>query len=238
MAEIEIWYFAWDDPPTTGMVEALYPSLSAGERDQYHRFHFDRDGHAYLLAHVLLRRVLSRCHPVSESAWTFSLGSHGKPFIALPECGLHFSLTHTAGLVACAASTYSEIGVDAERIDRCVEYLDLARSIFAPGEVRSLEREPAAVLPERFFTIWTLKEAYVKARGLGLSLPLQDFEVRPDLGDSAAVSFFRGLDADPCQWRFRRFRPTAPHVMAAAVRASVPLEFTWRNAAVLLDPSA
>lgn len=231
---VDIWYFAWDAPPSADLVEALRPSLSIGEREQYHRFYFDRDRHAYLFAHVLLRRVLSQCHSIPEGLWEFLTGSHGKPFVASPPVDLHFSITHTAGMVACATSTDPEIGVDAERIDRKCKYLELARSIFAPAEVRALENGPEAQLPDRFFTTWTLKEAYIKARGLGLSLPLQDFEVRPFPDGTAGIAFFRGIDADPSQWKLRVFRPNMAHILSAAARRSSPVEFLLHDAAGLL----
>jgi 4'-phosphopantetheinyl transferase len=222
-AHVHIWFFAWDTAPSAALVQTVYASLSSDEQERYGRFHFERDRHAYLFAHGLLRRILSQYECVPEACWRFECNRYGKPFVASPRSGLYFSLTHTAGMVACAISSQAEVGVDAERVDRPCEFLTLAHRYFAPAEARSLESAPPELLPERFFTFWTLKEAYIKARGMGLSLPLQDFEVRLEKGGVAGIA----NDAD---WHLRTFRPTPAHILSAAVRVSCAPEFLLNNA--------
>lgn len=226
-AHVQVWYFAWDAAPSTALLQTLYQSLSPEERERHGRFHFERDRHAYLFAHGLLRRVLSRYECVPEASWRFEGSRYGKPFVASPRSPLYFSLTHTAGMVACAISLHPEIAVDAERVDRRCEFLSLATRYFATAEVRSLETAPPDLLAERFFTFWTLKEAYVKALGMGLSLPLQDFEVRLENGGAAGI-------ANQSDWHLRTFRPTPEHILSVAARKSSTPEFFVHNAAGLL----
>src|SRR6516162_181163 len=154
-AQVPVWYFRWDAPPHADLARALCALLSHEERTRHAAFRFDCDRDAYLFAHSLVRRVLSQYGSASATSWRFECDEYGKPFIATPSSGLYFSLTHTAGLVACAVSLHPEIGVDAERIDRAVEFLPLARRFFASPEAGTLEAASEALLPERFFTLWT-----------------------------------------------------------------------------------
>src|SRR5215472_16559424 len=141
-ARVPVWYFRWETAPRLDVT-----LLSADERDRDAAFRFDRDRDSYLLAHTLLRRVLSHHEDVRETSWLFECNSYGKPFIVSPSSCLHFSLTHTAGMVACAISLHSEIGVDAERIDRTVEFMPLARRYFASAVAATLECTPPLLLP-------------------------------------------------------------------------------------------
>src|SRR5262249_28670043 len=152
----------------------------------------------------------------------FAADTHGKPFVQAPTTPppLRFNLSHTDGLVACVVARGLDVGVDVEDVGRRCDVLGLARSCFAADEVAHLERLPAAARPDAFFDFWTLKEAYVKARGLGLALPLKEFafELRDD---GQARARFTSAGEDPAHWQFARLRPTVRHRLAVAVhRAS------------------
>jgi 4'-phosphopantetheinyl transferase len=238
-SQVHVWYYAWEGSLDPAWLAELYPALSSQEREQHRRFHFDRDRDIYLLAHILLRRVLSRYCDIQENAWEFVSGSHGKPFIATPHCEhLHFSLTHTAGLVACAVRAHAEVGVDAESIDRECDFIGIARSTFAAVEVRELEKSPPAVQRELFFRYWTLKEAYVKALGLGLSASLTDFSIdagmKPD-ATTAKVRFSREEQGKESDWRLRLHYPTPRHVLASAFHMPESPELSVYDAAALLQ---
>jgi 4'-phosphopantetheinyl transferase len=233
-AQVDVWYYGWDADPAPELIALLYESLSREEREQHGRFYFDRDRHAYLLAHGLLRCALSRCSGVPPAAWEFERDSRGKPFLASPNCGLSFSLSHTAGMVACAIGMQSEIGVDVERVDRLFDFVALAERFFAPGEVQLLESAPPTLRNERFFTLWTLKEAYLKARGFGLRLPLDSFEVRPEDGGAAALAFPAAAEEPPLDWHLRTFSPAASHILSAAVHMTGTPRFVLRDGAELL----
>ena len=151
--------------------------LNMEERQQALAFRFQRDRDLYMAAHLFLRRVLSRYAPIPPDGWQFSRNAYGKPAIANSAYGwLQFNLSHTHGLVACAVARDCAVGVDVEGIRNLSDLPGLCQYAFAPVEMADVLNAPSQQeQTERFFSYWTLKEAYIKARGLGLSLPLQQF---------------------------------------------------------------
>ena len=177
-------------------------------------------GGQYLAAHVLLRHALSQYAPIPASAWRFVVNAHGRPAID-PSCGvtLGFSLSHTAGLVACLVGESREIGVDVELLGRRGAGLRLAERFFAPKEVEALRAARAPEREARFLELWTLKEAYVKARGLGLALPLKTFAFTR-CGDEINIEMEAACADVPAGWSFTLRRLASGHVVATALRAS------------------
>jgi 4'-phosphopantetheinyl transferase len=215
--EAHVWYVRLATANSVDLQQACERVLSETEKTQYHRFLVAGAAHQYLVAHALLRTTLSRYRAVSAEAWSFLRGSHGKPSIEQPrERDLQFNLTHTDGLVACVVAREIAVGVDAESLERDVGGMEIADRFFAPREVLALRREPAAMQQQRFFTYWTLKEAYIKARGLGLALPLQQFSF--DLDGGIAIAFAPELIDDPGSWQFVLARPTPQHLLAVALQ--------------------
>ena len=151
----------------------------------------------------------------------FHRNAYGRPQLCNGQTAapLHFSLSHTRGLVACAISRTEGIGIDAEWIDTELSCRELAEAFFAPPEIAALQARPGVEKTELFFSFWTLKEAYSKARGMGLSLPLQEFWFEHHHGDPE-IFFSAGLADGGWGWRFKLFSPTPKHRMAVA--ASFP----------------
>jgi 4'-phosphopantetheinyl transferase len=151
--------------------------LDAIESERRDRFVFDADRRDYAAAHALLRRMLCDQYGTDPTAWRFDAAPSGKPQIAggFPDHRIDFSLSHTRGAVACAIADAAAIGVDVERIDRSGDVADLARRFFSPAEARAVAAEASPRRRVRFIEFWTLKEAYVKALGAGLSHPLASF---------------------------------------------------------------
>ena len=152
--------------------------LSADERERGARLVFPDDRRDFLAAHVLLRRVLSAHVPRDPASWSFVSRPSGKPHLAgrLSD-SLTFNLSHTRGLGACAVAHGEDVGIDAEAIAAAPDLLDLARAHFAPQEVAELERLAPADRAERFTAMWTLKEAYLKATGSGISRGLDEVSI-------------------------------------------------------------
>jgi 4'-phosphopantetheinyl transferase len=148
----------------------------------------------------------------------FERSRHGRPFISYPQSAerLHFSLSHTDGFVACAVSPCERVGIDVEATDRPVSHLEIARTFFSSAEHADLISLPPAQQRDRFFDLWTLKEAYAKARGLGLQVPLDEFSIRVAPGGKRGITFSRDLDDDPKSWCFSQFSPTPRHRLAIA----------------------
>nr|AFB69925.1 4'-phosphopantetheinyltransferase 7N [uncultured bacterium] len=145
--------------------------LSADEEARAAQFAFADDRRDFIAAHALLRQTLSAHAPRDPSAWTFSQGPYGKPVLADgsdERTALTFNLSHTRGLVACVVSRNVDVGIDVERTSQSADALDVARDRFSSREVRSLEECDHAARSARFTELWTLKEAYAKAKGTGV----------------------------------------------------------------------
>jgi 4'-phosphopantetheinyl transferase len=141
-----------------------------GPDESSRRFYFERDRNAHLLAHAWLRQTLSRYGSVAPEDWCFSSGAWGKPQVAnRSERSLCFNLSHTKGCIACVVSRGREVGIDVERFDAVEDPLPLAERCFSAEETAMLGRLQGEQRQRRFCELWTLKEAYLKARGLGLS---------------------------------------------------------------------
>jgi 4'-phosphopantetheinyl transferase len=141
---------------------------------------------------------------------------------------LHFNLTNTRGLVVCAVSrVYENVGVDAESLEHAGETVAIADRFFSPRETRALRALPPPRQRERFFRYWTLKESYIKARGLGLALPLEQFSFLLDEGPAIGIAFDPALGDDETRWRFGQFYASPSHLVAVGVdTGSEPLVLT------------
>jgi 4'-phosphopantetheinyl transferase len=177
-------------------VLSAHALLDAEERDKAGRFVFEEHRRLYTLAHGMLRRVLGAALNQPPEAIRFSIGEHGKPSVA----GIEFNLSHTDGCVVVAIGR-DPIGVDVEHWDRGTDILGVCDRFFAKSEAAALRALPEHAQRERFFRYWTLKEAYIKARGMGLAIPLGDFAF--DLaGEQIQIAFAPQLIDDPMRWRF------------------------------------
>lgn len=202
----------WIQPVPPGPEDAGLDLLDESETARWRRFHRPETRRLFAAAHALLRTALSRYAAVDPRDWRFTAGEHGRPDLAGPvETGLSFNLTHTSGLAACAIARGVSVGIDAERAARSLDLDGMARVAFADSERAQMQAAPPERRGDVFFGIWTLKEAYIKARGLGLALPLKSFSVTvepPGITPSPD---------DPQVWHAELTRPTAEHRLAVAV---------------------
>jgi 4'-phosphopantetheinyl transferase len=211
---IAVWTVAIDTIPN-----ALWPRLvgllDAAERERAKRFLFERDRRPYQVAHGLKRLMLSMYTggAVRPEAWAFELDVHGKPRVT-QEAGPRFNLSHSDGMVACAVSERTEVGVDVENLDQHAA-LELSATYFAASEQRWLRSLPTAAQRLGFFRLWTLKEAYIKATGMGLAQPLDAFAFGLD---PLSLTFFDRALGDPSAWRFRQYDVGERHLLAVAWR--------------------
>jgi 4'-phosphopantetheinyl transferase len=201
------------------VVAALATLLSDGELTRAERFVRSVDRDTFVIARALVRTTLSAYGPTGPRDWRFETNTHGCPFVVAAQAGtprLTFNLSHTTGLVALAVTRGRLVGVDVERVDRVVRE-DVAGRHFAPDEVRDLRALPAEAQPRAFFEYWTLKEAYIKARGMGLAIPLADFAFTLAPPAAPAIHFVEGFDDHPGRWQFWQAWPTADHRLSLAV---------------------
>lgn len=217
--QVQVWYTYLDAVDPDEARRRCWSWLSPDEQARHERFRFDRHRHQYLVAHALVREMLARLLGPDPAAWQFRTVANGRPEIAGPlttERALRFNLSHTEGLVVCAATWEHDLGVDVEHLARRPVSEGLPERYFSPPEVADLRALPAARQPRVFFDYWTLKEAYIKARGLGLALPLDKFSYR--LGTPLSISFAPEIDDDPASWQFAQCEPGPEHLISLAVR--------------------
>lgn len=217
---IDIWTAeTWEFQNPEAM--ALFQSwLSNDERRRYGRYVRPRDRELFLFAHALQRHTLSQYADVEPGAWDFRSGEHGRPEITgdLARLGLRFNISHTPGVVACLVSDGADAGVDVENCDAAADPLKLAANVFSPAEFQAIKDLPAPDLNRRFYEIWTLKEAYIKARGMGLALPLKKFTFTIESSGTIQIRFDADLDDDPADWQFQLWQPSDKHQGAVALR--------------------
>lgn len=218
-SDVHLWSAAVSELDDPDRYAAAWSVLSTSEQDHAGRFHFERDRNAFLASRSLRRRVLSRYAAVDPGQWQFTANQHGRPRIAFPVLDetLEFNCSKSTDMVICAVTQGTPVGVDIERVDRRVPG-GFAESTFAPSEQAALAAQPRNEQAKRFFTYWTLKEAYLKARGLGLSLPPDSiaFSVadRPRL--AAQLVFSAANDCN--EWQFTLMAPSLSHIAAVCVR--------------------
>ena len=196
--------------------------LTNDERQRELRFHFDEDQRQYLVTRALIRTVLSGYSGIEPHAWRFKTNAYGRPHIAEPNVlgALSFNLSHTDGLIACACTTSAAVGVDSEYVGLDNAPLDIADRFFSVAEIRELHALSPSARAERFIHYWTLKESYIKATGMGLSTPLDQFSFSLASAGRIGMSFHEGLNDDPKHWSCWLLRPAPKHIVAVCTERS------------------
>src|SRR5215216_1086042 len=175
--EVHVWRAQLELP--SSQVQRLRGILTDDELDRAKRFSFERDRQRFIAARGILRCILSRYTTIYPSHLRFYYNPYGKPFLA-PEFSsylLNFNLSHSDSMALYAITRNMEIGVDVERVRSDFDYEEIAKRFFSANEVAILHTIPTEKKLEAFYTCWTRKEAYIKAYGKGLSLPLDSFDV-------------------------------------------------------------
>jgi 4'-phosphopantetheinyl transferase len=220
-----------DAPAVRQRLQAYERLLTAEERQRAQRFLQVADRERFVIGRALARTMLSSHYAdVRPADWPFQIDERGRPHLVARPSGapdLRFNLSHTPGLVACAVTVGREVGVDVEEIGRRLVHDTIPERFFSAREVADLRAHPDPEQRVLFFDYWTLKESYIKARGLGLALPLGQFLFICTPGRAPAIEFAPELHDDPASWQFAQFWPTAEHRMAVAVRRTgddLPIE--------------
>jgi 4'-phosphopantetheinyl transferase len=176
--------------------------VSAERRHKYERYRIPADAVRSLFAELVVRRIVTERCGLSNDAINFCVNAYGKPQLAQPA-GFHFNVSHSGDWVVCAASEVP-VGVDIEQINPID--LEVSRRFFSPLEHAQLMELPEERRLERFYELWTLKESFVKAVGMGLSMPLDSFAFSFDTDEDGfkliapePFAYYSGkrLDLDP-----------------------------------------
>jgi len=216
--EIHVWFAHPDHATNPARLDQYRAILSTQESTRYRRFHFPADSHRYLIAHALLRNTLSKYTDLPPAGWTFTQGTHGRPEISNPEVpAIRFNLTHTKGLVGCVVTLENDCGIDAEALSSRHDLSGVAERMFSVDEFRELKQLKGSLQLDDFFARWTLREAYVKALGIGISHPTHKLSFTIGRDDSIQVAFRSELKDNAEHWQFQLLRPTPEHIAAIAV---------------------
>jgi 4'-phosphopantetheinyl transferase len=193
------------------------------------RFHFEAARDRFIAAHGCLRDILARYLRCEPDQLSFSIGAHGKPAIAAISFnrGIEFNLSHSGDLALVAVAWEQRVGVDVERIRDGISAQVIARQYFSRSEVAELLALPSDYQEVGFFNCWTRKEAYIKAQGLGLSLPLESFDVSLSPNEPAILRATRPDPEESTRWTLQHLNVNSGYAAALASEGRVKTLNSW-----------
>ncbi len=218
--EVHVWRISLNRP--IAAVQELQSLLSPEEMSRADRFHFEKDRQRFVVVRGLLRVILARYLDLEPNQLCFVYNDYGKPALAptLAASGLSFNLSHAHELALVAVTQERQLGIDLEHIRPIPEVEQIAERILSVEENKEFGALPATEKLGVFFRYWTCKEAYIKARGEGLSLPLDQFEIAPILGEVPPMLRVRGDAKESTRWSLRELTPWPGYVAALVVEGS------------------
>jgi 4'-phosphopantetheinyl transferase len=226
--EVHVWRACLDVPPAT--LDSLLPTLSTDERTRAERFHFQSDREKFIAAHGILRAILGRYVNRAPECLSFYHGTHGKPSLTREFGGntIRFNLSHSHGVALYAIARRREVGVDLEFVRPDLEFEQIAERFFSRRERTTLRALPTEMHQFAFFLCWTRKEAYIKAKGEGLSLPLAQFDVSLTPGQPAALLNTRPDSDEARRWSLHELNLASGYVAALAVEGNRGAVCRWQ----------
>ena len=231
---LDLWYAYPEDLLAEDVAAACASLLSEDERARWQRFRFEHGRREYLATHALVRTALSHYRETSPEHWRFTQNEFGKPAVD-PDCGLRFNLANSRELVVCLVAEGAEVGVDVEPHARRGQIAKIAKEVFSPLELAQLDALSGSEKLDRGLSLWTLKESYIKARGMGLSLPLKKFSFLFDGARGINLELDPSLDDKAERWRFCLLEH-AGHRIAAMTERSADTNLEIWEAHPLLAP--
>jgi 4'-phosphopantetheinyl transferase len=215
--EVHVWRATLDLP--VPCVQSLGQTLAADERTRAKQFHFPKDRMHFIVARGILRAILGCYLAQDPRTLQFCYSEYGKPLLDWKpgRDALSFNVTHSGGIALFAITRNRDVGVDLEYARMDVAWEQIAERFFSPGEVDVLRTAPLGMQQEAFFCCWTRKEAYLKARGIGLSLALNGFDVSVTPGAPAELLSTREENQDIARWSLFDLFPGPGYIAALAV---------------------
>jgi 4'-phosphopantetheinyl transferase len=228
--EVHVWRATLDQPPS--QIESFRHTLAADEHARAERFYFQRDREHFIVARGVLRSLLGCYLNKAPECLSFRYSSYGKPALAWESGGntVRFNLSHSHGVALYAVTRGREVGIDLEYIRSDLEVEQIAERFFSRREVATLRTLPPEVQRQAFFLCWTRKEAYIKARGEGLSLPLDQFDVSLIPGEPVALLSTQGDPYEVSRWSLQELTPAPGYAAALAVEGRGWHLACWRAA--------
>jgi 4'-phosphopantetheinyl transferase len=216
--EVQVWRV--DLEAIRGEESRWQAVLSPDESARAARYHFAADRQRYVASRAWLRMILARYFASEAKALSFSYSQKEKPSLgpAFAASGVTFNISHSGGIALLAFAREREIGVDVEQIRHDFDLEGISRRFFSAREQSELSAVPAEEKTATFFRCWTRKEAYIKATGDGLSLPLSQFDVSLLSGDDDALLATRPDDSEATRWLLREVGAGPGYVAALCGR--------------------
>ena len=229
--EVHVWRASLEQPGPD--IQALEQLLASDEQARAEQFRFQKDRLHYIIARGTLRSILGRYLGKDPHTLRFSYSTFGKPaLVQNPDSNaLFFNVTHSRGLALYGITRGYTIGIDIEYLDAGVSCEQIAARFFSPLEVNMLRAVPKELQHAAFFACWTRKEAYIKARGMGLSLDLKAFDVSLLPGDPTAILGSREEALDISHWSLYDISPGPGYIGALAVEGhpATVICFQWQQ---------
>ena len=218
--EVHVWKASLEVPHN--VADHLKRVLPPDEYDRAKRFHFEKDRRHWIVAHSILRLLLGRYLDIEANELQFVANDYGKPALVQSphEARLHFNLSHSDEIALYAFAYERQVGIDVEHMRGLLDYEQVATHYFSSYECSVLRALPTTLRQEAFYTCWTHKEAYIKARGIGLSHPLDEFDVSLLPSESAALLADRRDPEAPGRWSLCTLAPEDRYAGALAVEGS------------------
>lgn len=228
--DIHLWFAYPREIRDVDLLDSYKEIMNEEERHQQEQFYFQRHRHHYLITRALVRSVLPYYVDIPPQSLEFKKNKYGRPELAKQPDGssIRFNISHTDGLVMCGVTLDYDLGVDTEDMKRPGQTIEIADRFFSPQEVTDLNMLSENQRKDRFFDYWTLKEAYIKACGMGLSIPLDDFSFNLSAGQPIRISFHEQRKDDPDLWQFWLLNPSDRHRAAVGIKASADQSFDIR----------
>lgn len=216
--DVDLWVLDLDTIAPT-LLDQYGTLLSDNEHDQERRLRFPGGRERHRCTRALVRTVLSRYTGHDPRNWVFTANEYGKPAVARPTgVGLRFNLSHSGRLILCAVACESEVGVDVEQCRELPKAVELARRFFAPSEAAVVAGASLGNRSREFLRFWTFKESYVKARGVGLLVPLEGFFFALPADAPPSIAFADSQSDAPEAWQFAELRYAGSYQIALALR--------------------
>src|SRR6266700_4660831 len=225
--EVHVWLAPLDLPDSHLYI--LAQALADDERRRAQAFRFQKDRIHFIVDRFILRALLGLYLTKEPGMLRFCYNEYGKPALT-SEAGdsISFNVAHSHGMAMYAITRKRDIGIDLEYISRDIESEQVALHFFSPYEVSMLRLVPPERQYEAFFNCWTRKEAYIKARGMGLSLSLSSFDVSLTPGTPAALLNIREEDQNISDWSLVDMSFNADYAAALAVKGPPFRLQCWR----------
>lgn len=205
--EVHVWVAKVDDFDFTELLSTTGSWLTNAERSRLDRFYFAEHKTQLLLGRYLMRNVLSRYESLRPEQWLFCYNEYGKPELSKPQqdqlsAPLYFNLSHSRGAIVFAVSRLESIGIDIECNTRSRRVEKIASRYFSESELTDLLALDTSGWQSRFYELWSLKEAYIKACGMGLAIDLSHFSFSFPTPHGLEIAFANQRADDPNYWQF------------------------------------